>query len=81
MTDIKTKTLYGDGTHLVEVDEVSRTVTFLDEENKGIVQMSERAFGEVVLSWQRWRERLAEGIPEQVATPSGVESAEETGQP
>jgi len=78
------KTLYGDGTHLVTVHEDTRIIVFSEEQDRGpavVITLSERAFGEVVLSWQRWRERLAEGIPEQVAEPTGVESAEETGQP
>lgn len=75
---MSTHTLYGDGIHLVTVDEVTRSVTLRDLKEGGLT-MSERAFGEVVLSWTRWRERLAEGIPEQVAEPTGIESAEEAG--
>jgi len=73
------KVLYGDGTHSVEVDDETRIVTITDEATDGIVEMSERAFGEVVIGWTRWRERLAEGIPEQVAQPSGIDSEEEAG--
>ena len=76
---MSTHTLYGDGTHLVTVHEETRVIQLVDEASGGVVEMSERAFGEVVLSWTRWRERLAEGIPEQVAEPTGIESAEEAG--
>jgi hypothetical protein len=75
-------TLYGDGTHLVTVDEDTRVVSLSDKAGVvglGRVEMSERAFGEVVLSWHRWRERMAENIPEQTVTPDGVETAEEAG--
>jgi hypothetical protein len=72
-------TLYGDGTHLVTVDEETRVVTVWDQALASHVTMSERAFGEVVLSWTRWRERQQEGIPAQTVTPDGIESAEEQG--
>lgn len=71
--------IYGDGTHTVEVNDETRVVTITDEATEGIVEMSERAFGEVAIGWHRWRENLAVGIPEQVATPAGIESAEESG--
>jgi hypothetical protein len=71
------KTLYGDGTHLVTIHEETRVVQLVDEKGGGVVEMSERAFGEVVLGWTRWRERQAEGIEPQVARPTGIESAEE----
>jgi len=73
-------TLYGDGTHLVTVHEETRLVQFVDGKSGGVVELSERAFGEVVIGWQRWRERRAEGIPEQTVEASGIESAEETGE-
>jgi len=76
-----TKTLYGDGTHLVVVNEAREVVlTEKFEGNTVTVSMSERAFGEVVIGWQRHRERMAEGIEAQVTAPTGIESAEEAGQ-
>jgi hypothetical protein len=77
------KTIYGDGVHLVTVDDETRAIQFVEDRGDGVlrvVDMSERAFGEVVIGWHRWRERLAEGIPGVTVMPSGIDSEEVTGE-
>jgi hypothetical protein len=70
------KTLYGDGTHSISVDEETRVVSFEDDKTGGLVELSEAIVGEFFLSWQRWRERRQEGIPEQTVTPDGIDAPE-----
>ena len=77
------KTLYGDGTHTVTVDDETGVVQLVEDRGDGVlrvVDMSDRAFGEVVIGWQRWRERGGRAKPPtQVVAVEGIASAEEHG--